>query len=70
MELTLRYGVRHHDGKVILNRAGLQALQRELDEISRTTQKAMSKGGLVVVEENGTLITTYNLDSFNRSQAS
>jgi hypothetical protein len=58
--------VEYHDGKVILNRQSLQILIKELKAMEQVAQKAADKGGLVVVREGDTLITTYRLDSFNR----
>jgi len=66
VELTLEFGVEYHDGKVILNRQSLQILIKELKAMEQVAQKAADKGGLVVVREGDTLITTYRLDSFNR----
>lgn len=66
VELTLEFGVEYHDGKVILNRQSLQILIKELKAMEQAAQKAADKGGLVVVREGDTLITTYRLDSFKR----
>ncbi len=69
VDLTLRFGVPQHDGKVVLNRKGIRALLRELVALNRTAQKALNKGGIVVVECGDTLITTYDLKSYKRPQA-
>ena len=54
----------------MLGRQGLQLLLRELRDLERTAMRALDKGGLVVVEgDDGTLITTYNLDSYDRARA-
>ena len=66
VELTLEFGVEYHDGKVILNRQGLQILIKELKTMEQAAQKAADKGGLVVIRDGDTLITTYRLDSFDQ----
>lgn len=69
VDLVLDFGDRGPDGKVVLNRRGLQALCERLNNLRRDAQKALQKGGVVVVEEDGRLITTYRLDSFDRRRA-
>jgi hypothetical protein len=66
VEITLEFGIEYHDGKVILNRQGLQVLIKELKAMEHAAQKAADKGGLVVVRAGDTLVTTYRLDSFSR----
>ena len=66
VELTLEFCVEYHDDKVILNQQSLQILIKELKAMEQAAQKAADKGGLVVVREGDTLVTTYWLDSFNR----
>jgi len=44
-------------------RTVLEALDRERKELIR----AMDKGGVIVVECGGALITAYDFDSFNRN---
>ena len=59
VDLTLRFGEDDQDRRIL----GEKALQRVLDElrmIERQVLKALDKGGIVVVEANGALITTYN----------
>lgn len=62
--LALRYGIRYGD-KVVLGRKQIchviQAFDRQRKELIRT----MDKGGVVVVERDGKLITAYDFDSFN-----
>ena len=69
VDLALRFGVPQHDGKVILNRRGAQALQQELDALKKIVQRALKKGGIVVIESGNSLITTYNLNSYKRPHA-
>lgn len=66
LALVLEYGVEAEKGKVVLNRQGLSGLDRELMELHQAVQRAMNKGGLVVVREDEVLITTYRLDSYRR----
>lgn len=66
LNLALEYGVEAENGKVILNRQGLSVLNRELMDLHQAVQRAMNKGGLVVVREDEVLITTYRLDSYRR----
>ena len=61
LDLTLEMGIPRHDGKTILNLKSLEALCRSLDQLKKTALRAMDKGGLVVVEDAGRLITTYAL---------
>ena len=69
VELTLEFGVERHDGKVVLSRKGLQILVRELKALEQTAQRALGKGGLIVVCDGDTLITTYSLNSYRRKGA-
>lgn len=61
VELTLDMGCPQPDGKTILDRKSLEALCDSLDRLKKTAIRAMNKGGLVVVEQAGRLITTYGL---------
>lgn len=42
---------------------------KEIQTVIKTLKSILKKGGVVVVSENGTLITTYNLDSYDRRLA-
>jgi hypothetical protein len=54
----------------VLGRQGLRLLLGELRDLERTAMRALDKGGLVVVQgDDGTLITAYNLDSYDRARA-
>lgn len=66
LDLTLEFGVKRHDGKVVLSRKGLMSLLDQLASLREAAQKAMNKGGLVIVKEGDVLITTYRLDSYDR----
>jgi hypothetical protein len=68
VELTLQFG-EDSDDKCILGRRGLQQLVDELRDLQRTAMQALDKGGVIVVQADGHLITTYNLDSYDRRRA-
>jgi hypothetical protein len=66
VDLALEYGEIDQD-KRVLNR---KCLQRILDDLRSTTRKvirALDKGGVVVVEANGHLLTTYRAGRRRRS---
>ena len=42
---------------------------KEIQTTIQTLKNILKKGGVVVVSESGTLITTYNLDSYDRRLA-
>src|SRR5256885_8060190 len=68
IDLALHYGERQ-DEKHILNRKSLERLLAELRQLERTVIRALDKGGIVVVEELGQLITTYTARSYDRRRA-
>jgi hypothetical protein len=70
VELVRGFGVPGPDGKCILNRKGLEALCESLTELHQRAQRALKKGGIVVVEEGNALITTYRLSSYSAPRAS
>jgi hypothetical protein len=55
--------------QMFLNRKGLLRLIESAREIERTAKKALDRGGIVVVENDGSLITTYRFDSYDRKKA-
>ena len=61
VDLVRRYG-RDDQDRLILSRKDLRGLLEGMSALRRVVVKALDKGGLVVVEEDGVLITTYNLD--------
>lgn len=65
VDLTLEFGTEHGD-QVILNRKALEDLLCHIEKLKSTAERARQKGGIVVVEENGKLITTFSLDSYRR----
>jgi hypothetical protein len=68
VELVQQHG-RDEQGKLVLNRRDLRSLLNAVRELQRVVIKALDKGGVVVVEAEGALITTYNVDSFNPDRA-
>lgn len=64
-DLARQFG-RDDNDKLILDRKGLSGLLGELRALKRKVIKALDKGGVVVVEANGALITAYNTDSYDR----
>lgn len=66
VEFVLTFGVNIQD-KIILRRKDLAKLVPQLEGVQRATAlKLLDKGGIVVVEDQGSLLTTYNINSFNR----
>ncbi len=65
IDLTLQFGEDAHD-KCVLGRRGLVQLIDELRDLQRTAMQALDKGGVIVVQADGVLITAYNVDSYDR----
>lgn len=57
------------DDKQILDRKNIDELLKGMDDLRKDLLKLRDKGGLVVVEANDTLITTYRVNSYNRKMA-
>lgn len=68
LEIVKQFGVDNGD-KIILNRKGLDVAISALNTLSKNMQKMRSKGGVVLVEDNNTEITTYALDSYTRNKS-
>jgi hypothetical protein len=66
--LVRQYGRDDHD-RLVLNRKELRGLLSEVRGLERLVLKALDKGGVVVVEADGVLITTYNAESFDSRRA-
>ena len=49
--------------------SGADLNTKEIQAAIKTLKNILKKGGVVVVSENDTLITTYNLDSYDRRLA-
>ncbi|WP_245601126.1 DUF4258 domain-containing protein [Ignatzschineria larvae DSM 13226] len=65
VELTLEYGEIDND-RWVLNRKGVETMIESLEKQLRTARKLRDKGGIVVVAEDNTLVTTYDYDSRDR----
>ena len=50
--------------------SGKELNYQEIQKAMKILKKIQSRGGVVVISENDTLITTYSLDSHNRKAAS
>lgn len=68
IDLVRRFG-RHFGDRIVLSRKDIQKKLDELDEQRSGLLKIMDKGGMVVVEENGVLITAYRLTGLNRKKS-
>lgn len=68
VEFARQFGEPTQD-KVVLGRKGLVQLLAAVRDLERTAKKAMDKGGVVVIEDGDSLITTYRVDSFSRRKA-
>lgn len=68
VDLALEYGECQQD-KYVLTRKGLEQMLAALRQTERTVIRALDKGGVVVVEDGGQLITTYRTESYDRRRA-
>ena len=64
IDMVISFGETKGD-KRILNKNGCRAVMAELDAVRQTVMQAMERGGYVVVDVEGKLLTTYALDSYN-----
>ena len=62
-DLVLQYGKIEQDKRVLNNKDAKKLLQQLKDEI-RVIMKIIDKGGMVVVTEEGNVITTYKYNSY------
>jgi len=60
LDLVLEFGKNNGD-KLILNKKATQKVIDEIDSIRKELLRVMDKGGVIVVLDNDTLITTYNI---------
>ena len=70
LQIATDFGsVQEHGGieKYVLSRKSLDLTVRRLDQLRGKLMKARDKGGLVLVTSDNSEITTYRLDSYNRS---
>jgi hypothetical protein len=68
VDLTLQFGEDVQD-RCVLGREGLKNLLEVVRELEQTTLRALDKGGVVVVQADGALVTAYNVDSYDRRRA-
>ena len=62
--LAQKHGCPHGD-KLVLGRKQIQSVLDVLDRERKELIRAMDKGGVIVVESCGSLITAYDFDSRN-----
>jgi hypothetical protein len=62
VDIVLEHG-RPDQDRFVLNRKEALALLASVQREERLLKKIVDKGGLVVVAEGATLVTTYNYDS-------
>lgn len=63
VDIVLTYGTRRHDCKVILEYKKVQDLIFKKEQEMKVLKKISDKGGLVVVADNNSVITTYNCEA-------
>jgi len=68
INVVREYGVQRGD-KSMLGRQNVDDLLQDLDKLRKDLLKIRDKGGIVVVESNEAVITTYRLDSYDRQRA-
>lgn len=64
IDLTLKFGAKHCDGKVVLNLKSLKFAREELNKMIKLIDSAINRKGCVVVldKKQNTLITSYMLN--------
>ena len=65
VRLAQEHGVPQGD-KLVLGRKQIQSVLEALDRERKELIRAMDKGGVIVVECGGALVTAYDFDSRNR----
>ena len=68
LKLTRQFGV-SKGNKQILNRKGCDAALKALEQLKKDLLRARKRDGLVLVEKDDMLITTYSLSSYSRNKA-
>ncbi len=61
INIVMQFGIFHANGKTILNRKGAMNLIEAFKRMIELLERIVQKDGVVVVEENGALITAYGL---------
>ena len=67
IDLVLEFG-KYEGDKLFLDKKETQRIIYQIDNLRNILLKVMDKGGVAVVVEDETLITTYNLDKKNRNK--
>ena len=67
IDLVLEFG-KYEGDKLFLDKKETQRIIYQIDNLRNTLLKVMDKGGVAVVVEDETLITTYNLDQKHRNK--
>ena len=65
VDLAISCGIKKGD-KFILSKKQLKIVLFELDQLRKKLIKAMDQGGIIAVQNDGCLITTYRINSFNQ----
>ena len=65
VDLVLEFG-KYEGDKLFLDKKETQRIIYQIDNLRNILLKVMDKGGVAVVVEDETLITTYNLDKKHR----
>jgi hypothetical protein len=60
IDLTLEHGEFDERNRCVLTKQNAIELMSEFKDVLKTLMKVIDKGGLVVVEDAGKVITTYN----------
>lgn len=66
LNVVTSFGVSSDRDKIILNKKNTEAVLKQLDSLRQKLLDIHKKGGLVVVEVDNDLITTYHLNSYQR----
>lgn len=66
LEMVFEFGDCDNGDKIILNRKTGQKVLAEIDQLRKDLLKLIDKGGVVLVTDGGSLITTYNVESYKR----
>lgn len=65
VDLLMQLGQRQGD-KLSLGRKGVRSAIKQIDTIRKALLDMEKKGGVVLVEQDDSLITVYRLDSYKR----
>lgn len=68
MRLALSLGDQDHRGRVILGRRQIQRVRDEIRVLDSALGRVQDKGGLVIVEEAGMVITGYGMHRKGRGR--